>query len=346
MKGITFKLLALLMALPASSFSSLTQNQSAFSFHDHSSPDISNIPSSIASSEFAHEMQVALLTARLAGIVLLQIQRSGEDLQVEEKEGYNYLLSPVTIADMRANLLICRALNAAFPDDGILSEEKVQDPALEHAVSQWQTLERVWIIDPLDGTQDFINKGHEYGVHIGLSMNGKSVLGVNYYPELDLAYYAVKGYGAYKQSGSAPATELRTRPSGAEILPIRNTDPKETAQIYQELFQREITPEVVQEMFFAIGSCGMRICSIVERRRNLYVSTAARGGLWDYCSSDVIIREAGGFISDMNGNPIDYCDESSRLKHGTVVSNDRVLFEKVLEIKRNLDKQNLIVQRT
>ncbi|MES2121887.1 MAG: inositol monophosphatase family protein, partial [Chlamydiota bacterium] len=104
----------------------------------------------------------------------------------------------------------------------------------------------------------------------------------------------------------------------------------------EQLLQREITPSVVQELFPNIDGCGLRICSIAEGVRNLYISKGIRGGLWDYCSGEVILREAGGFISDLEGNEIDYRTPDGLLSHGALVTNDKALHDKVVQIQREL----------
>ncbi len=289
------------------------------------------LPSEISSSQYAKEMTVAYQLALDAGKVLREIQHSDQDLQIQQKEGFMQVLSPVTIADMRANQIICHGLNKQFPDYGILTEEEVDDPSLQNAIRNWRSSELTWIIDPLDGTNNFIKKGKDYGIHIGLTLNGEPVLGLNYYPELNTAYFAVKGHGAFKQEGSKPPQQLFTSPFTGQIHPIRNTDPQETAAIYEKLLGYEITPQVLQQVFSTIDSCGLRICSIAEGWNNLYASKGLRGGLWDYCSGEVIIREAGGTISDLNGNPIDYRSENARINHGAIVSSDKELHDRALQ---------------
>ncbi len=295
-----------------------------------------DVPTSIATSEWAREMDTAFQAARQAGAALLHIQHAKEDLQIEQKTGKEGILSPVTLADTQANAIICSMLHQEFPDYGILTEEEVPDAHLQEALEQWRVREHTWIIDPLDGTKNFINGGIEYGIHIGLTENGKPVLGLNYYPETDTVYFAVKGYGSYKQIGSSPAQQFHIPAPSGTLLPLRNTDPKETAAVYEQLLERAITPSVVQEFFPIVDSCGLRICSIAEGTHNLYLSKGIRGGLWDYCSGEVILREAGGIISDLEGNDIDYRTTDGLLSHGSLVTNDKALQEKVLQILREL----------
>ena len=279
-------------------------------------------------------MVVAFEAARKAGAALLEIQRSGENLQIEQKVGFKNILSPVTIADNRANIIICSLLNVQFPEYGILSEESVPNENLTQTFKNWQTSEMTWIIDPLDGTKDFINKGNHYGIHIGLTQNGVPVLGLNYYPETDTYYFAAKDCGAYKQVGLAPARQFHIPIPTGKVVPILNSDINETAPIYEIILGQEFR----KELFAVIDSCGLRICSIAEGRCTLYISLGIRGGIWDYCSGAVIISEAGGFITDLSGAPIDYRSESGRLTNGSIVSNDPAIHQKVIQIRAELNR--------
>lgn len=333
MKAKILKILGCLM--PIIGFSSVPTDNEGVSHHEQLRAIDVKLPEKIASSQWSTEMTVAFQAAREAGEVLLKTQNSGENLQIEQKEDYKGNLSPVTIADQRANKIICSMLHEQFPDYGILTEESVSDDAeLQEAADQWKTSKMAWLIDPLDGTKDFINKGKDYGIHIGLTQDGQPVLGLNYYPETDAFYFAVLACGAYKQTGFASAQPLHVPISEGKILPLRNSTPQETAPFYQQLLGSEIVPE----KFPAIESSGARICAIAEGKHTLYISLGIRGGLWDYCSSEVILHEAGGYVTDLNGKPIDYRSEEARLKFGTIVSNDKEIHHRVIEIQRELTR--------
>lgn len=295
-----------------------------------------DFPDSIVESEWAEEMNMACEATHRAGSFLYAFQRTDEPLQVEQKAGYKGILSPVSYADKKSNAMICTLLHERFPAYGILTEEEVADESLQEATRSWRSAERTWIIDPLDGTKAFINKKKDYGIHIGLTMQGEPVLGLNYFPETDTLYYAIKGCGSYKQIGSDPAQAIHTPLPSAELLPLRNTNPEETRAIYEELLQQPLTPALIEELFPVVGSCGLRICLVAEGIRSVYISTGIRGGLWDYCSSDVIIKEAGGLLTDLDGNAIDYRDSDARLQNGSIVTHNPTLHEKIIRIHRAL----------
>ncbi len=285
------------------------------------------LPNRIAASKWANEMSSAFEAAREAARVLYDIQHEEKNLAFELKDDF----SPVTIADQQANEIICKILHDHFPDYGILTEEKVTDPDLQPAVENWRARERTWIIDPLDGTQAFIDHGKGYGIHIGLTYLGEPVMGINYYPETQTAYFAVLGCGAYKQVGEEMAAPLAPQIRD-EILPIRNSNQSETASIYRVLFGQEITPEIVERHFQKYDSCGMKFCAVAEGFANVFLSSGLKGGLWDFCSGQVIILESGGQISDFEGNPIDYRNPDARLEKGVVICNNIELYRRVLQI--------------
>src|SRR5437868_3481540 len=136
-----------------------------------------------------HELDTAIAAALLAGKTINRHYEAG--FETEEKLGDDNYSEPVTIADREASRIIVDALAAAFPDDGILSEEEIDD--LDLRISK----RRVWIIDPIDGTAGYVNHDGDFGVQIGLAEDGIPVVGVVYLPFHDVLSYAVKGGGSF-----------------------------------------------------------------------------------------------------------------------------------------------------
>src|SRR3712207_4288528 len=137
---------------------------------------------------YEREMQVALKLAREAGGAILAHYE--HPLRVERKVDADPQTGPVTKADRAANELIVAGLRREFPDDGILAEESVDtERRLEKS--------RVWMVDPLDGTNGFIARDGDFAVQIGLAVGGRSRLGVVYQPEPDVLYRAVEGGGTW-----------------------------------------------------------------------------------------------------------------------------------------------------
>src|SRR5947207_4621595 len=145
-------------------------------------------------------MEVATELARTAGAVLLRHYYS--PFLVEQKINALQETEEVTAADREANELIVNSLREAFPNDGILAEESTDD-------EQRLAKDRVWLIDPMDGTKNFIQRDGDFAVQIGLALNREVVAGVVYQPERDLLYRAVRGAGSWIESTDKPAERMR-----------------------------------------------------------------------------------------------------------------------------------------
>src|SRR6266550_7594572 len=136
------------------------------------------------STDYEREIEVATELARQAGAVLLEHYYS--PFRVEQKVNAQNELEEVTAADREANELIVGRLQKEFPDDGILAEESVDS---EHRLDR----NRVWLIDPMDGTKNFIARDGDFAVQIGLAVGGESIAGVVYQPVRDVLYRAARG---------------------------------------------------------------------------------------------------------------------------------------------------------
>src|SRR5258708_9978984 len=136
----------------------------------------------VQASDYQREIEVAADLARAAGAVLLEHYYS--PFLVEQKVNALDELEEVTAADREANELIVTRLRKEFPDDGILAEESTDT---EHRLER----NRVWLIDPMDGTKNFIRRDGDFAVQIGLAVNGESVLGTVYQPVREVLYRAV-----------------------------------------------------------------------------------------------------------------------------------------------------------
>src|SRR6195256_1143836 len=144
-------------------------------------------------SNYQHEIEVATELARAAGAVLLAHFHS--PFLVEQKINALDELEEVTAADREANELIVGRLQQEFPDDGILAEESTDT---EHRLEK----DRVWLIDPMDGTKNFIARDGDFAVQIGLAIGGESVLGAVYQPVRGILYRAARDRGAWIESES------------------------------------------------------------------------------------------------------------------------------------------------
>src|SRR5919202_3519970 len=139
----------------------------------------------VTEGEYERELRLATELARRGGEGARRFY--GGPLRVEHKGEFD---EPVTQADRAVNELIVRSLREAFPEDGVLAEESVD-------TERRLTRERVWMVDPLDGTKGFIAGTGDFAVQIGLAVEGRARLGVLYAPATDVLYWAARGHGAW-----------------------------------------------------------------------------------------------------------------------------------------------------
>jgi 3'(2'), 5'-bisphosphate nucleotidase len=239
----------------------------------------------------AAELRVARRLARDAGAIVLDYRERGTDaLQVERKEGDE----PVTQADRAASALIVAGLEAAFPADVVISEERPFDPA--HAGGR-----RVWFVDPIDGTRDFIRGAEGFAVMIGLAVDGRPAVGVVYQPTQGGTFWAAPGLGAWFARGDGPPRRLRVAPV-TDVAALR---------LVASASHRTSATDVVKTALGItdernIGSVGIKLALIALGERDLYVNPTPRCKAWDTCAPEAIIVAAGGVLTDGRGGALPY----------------------------------------
>ncbi len=259
------------------------------------------------SDAYGRELKVALKLAREAGAAILEYY--GSPLRIERKIGADEHSEPVTQADRAANELIVSGLRREFPDDGILAEESID-------TERRLTKRRVWMVDPLDGTNGFIARDGDFAVQIGLAVEGRSVLGVVYQPLPDVLYRAVEGMGAWIER------------AGFEAERARVSDEKEIERMWLAASRTHRSPrmdavvsalELKEEV--RRGSVGIKVGLIIERQCDVYIHLSPRTKQWDTCAPEVILREAGGRFTDLFGEPLGYNHADVQNRNGLVASN-------------------------
>ncbi|MBA3457055.1 MAG: 3'(2'),5'-bisphosphate nucleotidase CysQ [Deltaproteobacteria bacterium] len=254
----------------------------------------------------------AIELARIAGTEVVRL-RTGE-LVVDMKPGDE----PVTAADRRASELIVAGLAAAFPGDPIISEE------LPSSASMLDT-PRVWLIDPIDGTKDFIRGGDGFAVMIGLVLDGVPVLGVVYQPTLDRMFFATPDGGAHVAvSGAVQRLAVSTVTAAADARLVASASHR-SADIDRVKAELGIDNEL------NVGSVGVKLCLIANGSRDLYVNPAAKTKAWDSCAPEAILAGAGGKLTDLFGRAIDYRTELQH-RRGLIASNSLVHDEVVAKL--------------
>jgi len=256
---------------------------------------------------FARELEVVTELARDAGAILLRHYHS--PFLVEQKVNALKELEEVTAADREANDLIVRRLAAEFPDDGILAEESADT---ERRLDK----DRVWMIDPMDGTKNFIQRDGDFAVQIGLAVNGESVAGVVYQPVRDVLYRAARGAGSWIEAPDKTAARMS----------VSNVVAPHEMVLASSRSHRSPRMELVVSRFgfkdeVRRGSVGVKIGLITEQLADLYLHLSPSTKQWDTCAPEIILIEAGGRLTDLFGEPLRYNGVRVDNRNGIVATN-------------------------
>jgi 3'(2'), 5'-bisphosphate nucleotidase len=258
------------------------------------------------------ELEVARELAREAGRILLEFYAGDTKVQWKGRD------DPVTAADHAANELLAHELSRRFPADAVLSEEIPDDPARLKK-------DRVWMVDPMDGTKQFIERIGEFAVMIGLAIEGEAKLGVVYHPSVDRLYYATPGGGAFVEE-KWTTKRLRVAPISDPSQMVMAMSRSHPSQRVYSIREKLGVPKFIQH-----GSVGLKFGLIAEGRAHLYINTSSRTNQWDTCAPEAILREADGKVTDWNGEPLKYNRPEIRNLHGIVATNG-VIHDRVLEV--------------
>jgi len=258
-------------------------------------------------ANYKRELKIATELARAAGTILLRHYYS--PFLVEQKINALQETEEVTAADREANELIVNQLREEFPDDGILAEESTDNEQRLKKV-------RVWLIDPMDGTKNFIQRDDDFAVQIGLAERGESVAGVVYQPARDILYTAVRGGGSWVEQKRQPASRMSvstcTDPAEMVLASSRShRSPRMERVVSSFRFQEEVRR----------GSVGVKIGLISERKADLYLHLSPSTKQWDTCAPEIVLTEAGGRLTDLFGQPLRYNGVRIDNRNGIVATN-------------------------
>jgi 3'(2'), 5'-bisphosphate nucleotidase len=262
--------------------------------------------------ELGAELACAIELATAAAAEILRLRGGG--LDVEMKPGDE----PVTLADRRASEMIVAGLTSRFPHDAVISEEEAPEPGAFQRT-------RAWLVDPIDGTKDFIRGAAGWSIMIGLLRGGRPALGVVHQPDAGRTFFATPDGGAHVHT-----------PEGVRRLQVSEVRQASAARLVASASSR--TPDIDRvkstlgiEDELNVGSVGVKLCLIALGVRDLYVNPAAKTKAWDTCAPEAILAAAGGRLSDLFDDPIAYVDE---LRHtrGLVGSNGYLHAEVVAKL--------------
>ena len=225
-----------------------------------------------------------------AGTKIMEIYQ--RDFEVMEKSDK----SPLTEADLAAHNLICEQLTEAFPEIPILSEES---SGIEYQDRKdWETF---WLVDPLDGTKEFLKKNDEFTVNIALIHKGEAVMGVVYAPALNITYSGAIGLGAFKE-------EAGTK----KEIQVVNTKPETWVLVGSRSHRGEAMDEYLTKFdhyeFISKGS-SLKLCMVAEGSAHLYPRLGPTSE-WDTGAAHAVVNAAGGKVTDLEGNELAYNKEN------------------------------------
>lgn len=236
--------------------------------------------------------------ARNAGSKILEIYNTEFDIEHKEDK------SPLTDADMASHHTIVEALSALTPDIPILSEESASLPFEQR--KKWSLY---WLVDPLDGTREFIKRNGEFTVNIALIENHKSILGVIHVPVLDIDYFAYAGGGAFKSVNGGDAEPISVKSLESSTLVVAGSRSHGSEEMQQ--YMNNISSSYSDVDMLSMGS-SLKFCLVAEGKADLY----PRLGLtseWDTAAAQCIVEQAGGYVTKTDMSALEYNTKDSLL---------------------------------
>ena len=224
--------------------------------------------------------------------------------------------SPLTLADLSSNKIIIEELKKIDETIPILSEETLID---------WQERKRwnkYWLVDPLDGTKEFIKKNGEFTVNIAFIDNNKPLMGIIYAPAKSLLYFAKKNYGAFKIFSSAELTNLED----SQSIKISYNNPEDNIRVISsrshsnDVLESWINKKLNKYTLIISGS-SLKFCEIAEGNADIY-PRFGHTSEWDIAAGHIILEEAGGVIKDIEGNQILYNNKESLINPEFIATNN------------------------
>jgi 3'(2'), 5'-bisphosphate nucleotidase len=226
--------------------------------------------------------------ARRAGREILEIYASGE-LAARPKAD----ASPITAADLRAHRLILQSLHELTPEVPVLSEEAVHTSFAQR--SQWR---RYWLVDPLDGTREFLSRNGQFTVNIALIEGHAPALGVVHVPVTDISYRGLPGVGAWRERAGTAAEEIHVAARAG--APLRVVGSRSHRGDSLDAFLARVGPHEL----LPVGS-SLKFCMVAEGAADVYPRLGPTSE-WDTAAAHAVVTGAGGTVSRLDGEPLRY----------------------------------------
>jgi myo-inositol-1(or 4)-monophosphatase len=244
--------------------------------------------------DLSADMEVAIAAVRAAGEAILPGFRSGQDVRYKSAD------QPVTDSDLLADEMLKAALIGARPEYGWLSEETKDSP-------DRLGRERVWVVDPIDGTNSFVKGIAEWAISVDLAVDGEAVLGIVHNPVTGELFHAVRGGGAFLNG--EPIRVSAATPQASERTCLASRGEMKRGE-FDRFHGWTLKP---------LGSTAYKMAKVADGTGDVFVSRGPKSE-WDVCGADVIVTEAGGRVTDSLGRPLAYNRPNPEVQ-GTIATN-------------------------
>jgi 3'(2'), 5'-bisphosphate nucleotidase len=239
-----------------------------------------------------------------AGAAILDVYATGHDVEYKADD------SPITRADRAAHEILCQGLQRITPELPVLSEESTDGhaPEVRHAWDEY------WLVDPLDGTKEFISRNGEFTVNVALMRGNRAVLGVVAAPVLGIVYYGALGLGAFLAHGDEPGQPIQVRCPAATPLVVvgsRSHRGDSLDGVLERLGPHEMRP---------MGS-SLKICLVAEGAADFYPRLGPTSE-WDTAAAQAVVEAAGGALTTLDGKPLRYNERDTLLNPHFLVFGD------------------------
>ena len=251
--------------------------------------------------------------AKLAGEGITEIYNSDFDYQLKKD------LSPITAADNLSHIIITKRLKILTPELPVLSEENCDIPYKIRA--NWT---KYWLVDPLDGTKEFIKRNGEFTVNIALIENNTPIFGVIHLPVTSETYWGSQVNGSFYSSGNNDVKEIRV--SENHQNPIRLVASRShPSEMLNSLLKKIVDYEIIE-----VGS-SMKFCHIASGQADCYPRFGPTSE-WDTAAGEAIVSSAGGHVVAASGNSMKYNVKEEYLNPNFIVSNGKIISERILSL--------------
>jgi 3'(2'), 5'-bisphosphate nucleotidase len=258
-----------------------------------------------------------------AGDILMKYYQKPQDLEITFKGGEE---GNVTSADLAANDFILSQLKQSFGTDNFAYLSEETEDNINRLQHEW-----VWIIDPMDGTSDFIRRTNEFAVHIGLTYRQRPVLGLVATPAQDRLFQGILGNGAY----------IETRDGSQQRIQVSNKVSLDQMVVVASRSHRNYQLECILQQLpkaaeIAVGSIGGKFAAIASGNADVYISVSGKSAPkdWDYCAPEIILTESGGQLTHADLSLLSY-NNLELCQWGTIVASNGHCHREICQISQD-----------